>query len=102
MREERVVELLAEPEWAPEPEIDRPKVQPIEAPRAAPPPARVHAVPAALPTVQRCEIKLWRGYVKCQLYAPRDGAGEEAWATSPSFRLREEHRTPRLRKLCRL
>jgi hypothetical protein len=40
----------------------------------------------------RCEIRLWRGYVKCQLYAasldrPRAAA---AFAFSPFFRLRDE------------
>ena len=43
-------------------------------------------------TAESCEIELWRGYVKCQLYAasldrPRAAA---AFAFSPFFRLREE------------
>jgi len=43
-------------------------------------------------TAESCEIELWRGYVKCQLYAasldrPRAAV---AFAFSPFFRLREE------------
>jgi hypothetical protein len=43
-------------------------------------------------TAESCEIQLWRGYVKCQLYAasldrPRAAA---AFAFSPFFRLRDE------------
>ena len=43
-------------------------------------------------TAESCEIELWRGYVKCQLYAasldrPRAAA---PFALSPSFRLRDE------------
>jgi hypothetical protein len=43
-------------------------------------------------TGESCEIELWRGYVKCQLYAaslerPRAAA---AFAFSPFFRLRDE------------
>ena len=43
-------------------------------------------------TAESCEIELWRGYVKCQLYAasldrPHAAA---AFAFSPFFRLREE------------
>ena len=43
-------------------------------------------------TAESCEIELWRGYVKCQLYAaslerPRAAA---ALAFSPFFRLRDE------------
>lgn len=43
-------------------------------------------------TAESCQIELWRGYVKCQLYAasldgPRAAA---AFAFSPFFRLRDE------------
>lgn len=39
--------------------------------------------------VQHCEIKLWRGFVKCQFYAVPAGS-EEAFAVSPYFRLKED------------
>jgi hypothetical protein len=105
---ERALEPTVEPRPA-EP-IERmsasPAVQDIELERAVPglherPPtaaAYVHAVPQpevwqqahrAAPSVERCDIKLWRGYVKCQLYAAVAGSAS-AWAVSPSFRLRDE------------
>jgi hypothetical protein len=40
-------------------------------------------------SVESCEIKLWRGYVKCQLYATLRGS-EEALAVSGYFRLRDQ------------
>ena len=54
----------------------------------------------AQPTVQTlerqrelegCEIRLWRGFVKCQLYATFRGS-DEAFAVSRYFRLRSEER----------
>jgi outer membrane biosynthesis protein TonB len=55
------------------------------------------AKPAVQPDPQTavaesCEIKLWRGYVKCQLYAALlDRAGAATgFAVSPAFRLRDE------------
>ncbi len=39
--------------------------------------------------VERCEIRLWRGYVKCQLYVTVSGS-KEAIALSRYFRLRAE------------
>ena len=41
-----------------------------------------------MPNVLRCEIKLWRGYLKCQLYAEA-AAGESVLGTSPYFRLKD-------------
>lgn len=38
--------------------------------------------------VERCQIKLWRGFVKCQLYAVPIGS-DEPLAFSPYFRLRD-------------
>jgi hypothetical protein len=39
--------------------------------------------------VEVCEIRLWRGYIKCQLLAALTGS-EDAIAVSPYFRLRDE------------
>jgi hypothetical protein len=52
------------------------------------PPARLRAHRQRT-GVARCEIKLWRGFVHCRLYAAPAGS-EEALALSPSFRLRRE------------
>jgi hypothetical protein len=41
-------------------------------------------------SVARCEIRLWRGYVKCQLYAVLEGSDERAIASSKYFRLRDD------------
>jgi hypothetical protein len=41
-------------------------------------------------SVKRCEIRLWRGYVKCQLYAVLEGSEERAIASSRYFRLRHD------------
>jgi len=41
-------------------------------------------------TAQACEIKLWRGFAKCRLYAAAAGS-EEAVVASPYFRLRDAH-----------
>jgi hypothetical protein len=41
-------------------------------------------------SVARCEIRLWRGYVKCQLYAVLEGYEERAIASSKYFRLRDD------------
>ena len=41
-------------------------------------------------SVARCEIRLWRGYVKCQLYAVLEGSEERAVAFSKYFRLRDD------------
>jgi hypothetical protein len=65
-----------------------PKLHPEE--RGAKPEAAVERPQTS--TAESCEIELWRGYVKCQLYAasldrPRAAA---AFAFSPFFRLRDE------------
>jgi hypothetical protein len=39
-------------------------------------------------SLARCEIRLWRGFMKCQLYASLGGSAE-AFALSPYFRLRD-------------
>jgi hypothetical protein len=57
---------------------------PVEAPRPFPAITRVPTIHEVL--VERCEIKLWRGYAKYELYAAN--GPEDAWATSPPFRLR--------------
>jgi hypothetical protein len=47
--------------------------------------------------VSHCEIKLWRGFVKCHLYAAPVGSGDEPIADpiafSPYFRLTEDDRS---------
>jgi hypothetical protein len=40
-------------------------------------------------SVESCDIRLWRGYVKCQLYATIRGS-DEALAVSRHFRLRDK------------
>lgn len=49
------------------------------------------------PGVSHCEIKLWRGFVKCHLYAATAGSGDEPIADpiafSPYFRLTEDDRS---------
>jgi hypothetical protein len=46
------------------------------------------------PTVARCEIKLWRGFAKCHLYAaPADSYDEPIIYFSPYFRLLEDERS---------
>lgn len=40
-------------------------------------------------SLARCEIRLWRGFTKCQLYASLAGSAE-AFALSPYFRLRDQ------------
>jgi len=42
-----------------------------------------------LPAQQRCEINLWRGYTRCQLFVAHTGSAE-AFAQSPPFRLRKK------------
>jgi hypothetical protein len=79
----RVTALPAPAQLEPEPKPP-PKHRPMkpEAPRGGPQTA----------IAESCQIKLWRGYVKCQLYAAlpdRPGAGT-GFALSPVFRLREE------------
>jgi hypothetical protein len=37
-----------------------------------------------------CEIKLWRGFVKCQLYAVLEGSEDRAIASSKYFRLHDD------------
>ena len=41
-------------------------------------------------SIARCEIRLWRGFVKCQLYAVLEGSEERAVAFSKYFRLRDD------------
>jgi len=43
----------------------------------------------ARPSVESCEIRLWRGYLKCRLYASVHGS-QQAFAMSPMFRLRDK------------
>jgi hypothetical protein len=94
--------------WQPEPQ-QKPEPGPTTRATALPAPAQLEPEPKLHPedrgskpeaaderpqtvTAESCEIELWRGYVKCQLYAasldrPRAAA---AFAFSPFFRLREE------------
>jgi hypothetical protein len=53
-----------------------------------PPPHR-HRARQTRASVESCEIRLWRGYVKCQLYATVRGS-DQAFALSRQFRLRDE------------
>jgi hypothetical protein len=48
----------------------------------------LHVAPEAV-RVAGCEIGLWRGFVKCQLYATEVGS-EGPLAVSPYFRLRDD------------
>ena len=79
----RVTALPAPVQREPEPELP-PEHRPAkpEAPRERP----------QTGITEKCEIKLWRGYVKCQLYAAlRDRPGEATgFAFSPVFRLPDE------------
>jgi hypothetical protein len=52
---------------------------------------RVHVPPRRLdvPPSQHCEIKLWRGYTRCQLFVALPGSAD-ALALSPLFRLRKK------------
>jgi hypothetical protein len=74
----------------------RPKPKPQPKARKKPKPsqeAKPAARPEVMPTgtsVKRCEIRLWRGYVKCQLYAVLEGSEERAIASSRYFRLRHD------------
>jgi hypothetical protein len=56
--------------------------------RKGPPPDR-RAAHQTRASVETCEIRLWRGYVKCQLYATIRGSGD-ALAVSRYFRLRDQ------------
>lgn len=68
------------------PQLDRE----IEAVRARIKTRRAEAPrPEAAVSLARCEIRLWRGYVKSQLYATLAGSSQ-VFAVSPSFRLRDE------------
>jgi hypothetical protein len=55
--------------------------------RERPQPAHVDAA------VDRSEIKLWRGFLKCHLYAVQEGSEEEPIAFSPYFRLLEDDKS---------
>jgi hypothetical protein len=90
-----VVEQLRPSPPKPEP---RPEPEPLSGPvveRKEPSPQSPKRQPArrlarrAKANVARCEIRLWRGFVKCQLFAVMAGS-EGAFAVSPYFRLREE------------
>ncbi len=57
---------------------------------------RIETRPAEAPqpdagpvSLARCEIRLWRGFIRCQLYATLGGS-EVAFALSPYFRLRDD------------
>jgi hypothetical protein len=74
-----------EPEPEPEPEPDLPPQHRRAGPDA--PRARPNTAIA-----ENCQIELWRGYVKCQLYAALlDRPGATGFAFSPAFRLRDEN-----------
>ena len=65
---------------------------PVE-PDPPPPSEAVYEAPGRgepVLTAQACEIRLWRGFAKCRLYAAAAGS-EEAVVASPYFRLRDEH-----------
>jgi hypothetical protein len=53
------------------------------------PPRHRRAARQTTASVESCEIRLWRGYVKCRLYATVRGS-DEALAVSPYFRLPDE------------
>lgn len=72
----------------------RPVAEPMERPEARP--AREvgrRPLHRQGTDVARCEIRLWRGYVKCQLYAVLEGSEKQAIASSNYFRLRDD-KTP--------
>jgi hypothetical protein len=81
---------VAQPEPALMPE---PQLRPIEAERPSVSPLPLSTDPVSALSerreAQRCEIKLWRGYVKCQLYVAAAGSAD-AQITSRFFRLRKE------------
>jgi hypothetical protein len=67
-----------------------PDATPVVAPREPPDTEGVDATAQPRPTVaaeQVAEIRLWRGYVKCQLFVAAEEA-DEALVESPFFRLR--------------
>jgi hypothetical protein len=72
------------PEPLSEPVVEQKEPSPQSRERA---PARRRAPAKA--NVVRCEIRLWRGFVKFQLFAVMAGS-EGAFAVSPYFRLRED------------
>ena len=85
---------VARPEGASVPEHELRPIGPIEAERPSAAPFPVSSYPVSAPPerreaaeAQRCEIRLWRGYVKCQLYVAAAGSAE-AQTTSRFFRLR--------------
>jgi hypothetical protein len=76
--------------YAPVP-VERPPAQPVDDARAMPF-LSVASLPAKpersdAPTLMRSELKLWRGFVECRLYAAVEGSSD-AWAVSRPFRLR--------------
>jgi hypothetical protein len=71
-------------EW--ESEEDQPRE--LRTTEEGPPPHR-HRARQTRASVESCEIRLWRGYVKCQLYATVRGS-DQAFALSRQFRLRGE------------
>jgi hypothetical protein len=66
--------------------LPRPPDQSVSRPRTGP---RHPKEAAAAGRVQSCEIRLWHGYVKYQLYASSEGP---SFALSDFFRLRDEDR----------
>ena len=56
----------------------------------ADPQGRAPPLAPAGTSIARCEIRLWRGFVKCQLYAVLEGSEERAVAFSKYFRLRDD------------
>jgi hypothetical protein len=71
--------------------VERPPAQPADDARSLPflSVASLSATPERhdAPTVERSELKLWRGFVECQLYAAVEESSD-AWAVSRPFRLR--------------
>ena len=72
-------------------QVERPPAQPADDARSLPflSVARLPDEPerSDAPTVEHSEVKLWRGFVECQLYAAVEGS-TDAWAVSRPFRLR--------------
>jgi hypothetical protein len=78
-----------EPEQASTLESGLRLVKPAEAhPHLSAPVRQAQAQRREVARDQFCEIKLWRGYVKCQLYVGVEGL-PEAFVESPLFRLRD-------------
>jgi hypothetical protein len=69
--------------------LDAPRPKLPEAPKFADAPAQASADRERVLTAEVGEIKLWRGFRKCRLYAALSGS-DEPFAASPHFRLRPE------------